>query len=370
MPTRRILFAAHDPGGANVIKPVIEHIADRNDIEMHTILLGPAAERLQCIASRAISHTVRSFPTPHFPNELSAEPQDVAAVFDAVQPSAVFTATSFNSNLERLTVRYARERAIPTFAILDFWSRYAHRFTLDDCCVPPDILFVTDERMQREATAELPTTTIIVSGNPHLAQLQEHYANARRHLYDSPSPHPPLQRIRFFCENIRHYYPDKPVNEFTIIPKLLDKLLHYGFTGELIIRPHPMESRAPWENALVEYNTKTAGRIAILLDTASFHNILQERCIALGLTSMALLETVSVGIPTFSYQIAVPSEYFWLPFEEYGIPRILRDEDILQIVSCTFQKPQATQHSAPSNALLMIQQVLEEHLFSPIRSAL
>lgn len=341
---KSILFVAHDPGGANVIKPVIEYYTlKRSDMKSHCLLLGPAEERITPTSPTLTYHRVRTRATPDFPNELSAEPEDIALLLETIKPDAVLTATSFNSNLERLAVRFANERGIPTLSILDFWSNYAQRFTLDGILSPPRVLFVADERMRREAALELPgITNVVISGNPHLGSIATKYAPARQQTGSQVQA--PLSRVRFFCENIRHYYPDKPVNEFTVVPKLLQSLIQYGFHGEVLIRPHPMESHAPWEEEIANFGLEITGSggkrfaakpaITVRLDTATFDEVLRDKCAAVGFNSMALLETASVGIPTFSYQVAVPEEYFGLPFEEYGIVRLARTEDISQLAMC------------------------------------
>ena len=385
---KSILFVAHDPGGANVMKPVIEHYAHQHyanehyahqsDIQSHCLLLGPARERITLQSSTLQYHDVRTVTTPDFPNELSVEPDDLAALLDNLKPHAVFTATSFNSNLERLAVRFANERTIPTFSILDFWSNYAKRFTLDGIVSEPKVLFVADGRMKREAEAELPNTKVIVSGNPHLASIATKYSHAR--LEASSQIRSPLSRIRFFCENIRHYYPDKPVNEFSIMPNLLQSLIDAGFHGEVLIRPHPMESREPWEEEIEKYEvgiTRSSKRFAakpaiiVRLDTATFDEVLRDRCAAVGFTSMALLETASVGIPTFSYQIAVPNDYFWLPFEEYGITRLKDASDISQLTepsSLESSQPVHPQRQSASSldAIAIIQQNVAQVLHSSV----
>ncbi len=373
---KSILFVAHDPGGANVLKPVIEHYATHERIQSHCLLLGPARERITPQSPTLQYHDVRTITTPDFPNELSAEPHDMAALLDNLKPSAVFTATSFNSNLERLAVQFANERTIPTFSILDFWSNYAKRFTLDGVVSAPKVLFVADGRMKHEAEAELPNTTVIISGNPHLASIAAKYSHTR--LAASSQVRSPLSRIRFFCENIRHYYPDKPVNEFSIMPHLLQSLIDASFHGEVLIRPHPMESREPWEAEIEKYEvgiTRSSKRFAakpaiiVRLDTATFDEVLRDRCAAVGFTSMALLETASVGIPTFSYQIAVPNDYFWLPFEEYGIIRLKDASDIAQLTEPSQPVHPQGQSASSLDAIAIIQQNVAQVLHSSVSSS-
>ena len=348
---KNILFVAHDPGGANVIKPVIEYFAQQSEYTSYHFLLGPAKERI--IARGANVHTLEIgiIPTPNFPNEQSAQENDIAAILSETRFDAVFTATSFNSNLERLCVRLANERGIPTFAILDFWSNYQQRFTLNARTDAPSVLFVADKRMHDEAAQELPATRVVISGNPHLQSLAARYKEARNQ-YESDVQGIP-KRVRFFCENIRHYYPDKPVNEFTVLPKLARALSHAGFEGELLIRPHPMESREPWQMFIAEQQANTP-RVRLALDTASFDEVLRDNCIAVGFTTMALLETASVGIPTFSYQIQVPSDYFNLPFEEYGIMRLVGEGDVANILQLPQTHGMASGSTSSADALVII----------------
>ncbi len=368
---KSLLFVAHDPGGANVIKPVIEYYAQRNDIASHCLLLGPAAERIASALPTLEYHHIASHATPNFPQERSVEPESLFAALDAIKPDCIFTATSFNSTLERLAVQFARLRGIPVVSIIDFWRGYAMRFTLDGVLSAPDVVFVADGRMKHEAEVELPATTrVVISGNPHLATIGAKYVETRQNA--ASQVRAPLLRIRFFCENIRHYYPEKPVNEFSVVPKLLQSLIQCGFHGEFIIRPHPMESRDIWEEEIANYEvgiTRGGKRfaakpaIAVRLDTATFDEVLRDNCAAVGFNSMALLETASVGIPTFSYQIAVPSDYFLVPFEEYGIVRLAREEDILQLVnSSPLYISNNNQETSAASALDLIDQVLQQFL--------
>jgi hypothetical protein len=329
----------------------MEYFAQQSECASYHLLLGPAKERIITDGVNVYHLHIRSFPTPNFPNEHSVDEQDIIALLEETRFDAVFTATSFNSNLERLCIRLANERGIPTVAILDFWSNYQQRFTLNARTDVPLVLFVADKRMCDEAARELPITRVVISGNPHLQSLATRYKEARSQYESSIQGIP--TRIRFFCENIRHYYPDKPVNEFTIVPKLFHTLSQAGFEGELLIRPHPMESREPWQAFITEEQVNTP-RVRLTLDSASFDEVLRDRCIAVGFTTMALLETASVGIPTFSYQIQVPSDYFNLPFEEYGIVRLVGEGDVAKILQAPQKQGMAGGSTSSLDALAII----------------
>lgn len=340
---KTILFAAHDPGGANVLKPVAEFFAGLPEWHIILVLLGPAAERITLDGANVERITVRTQETRGFPNELSVVPEDLAAVIDQTKPDVVFTATSFNSNLERLTILFANEREILTATILDYWSRYAYRFTSDRRTNFPNTIFVADKRMRTECKAEVDENVrVVISGNPHLQAIGTQYADARKQ-FDAK----PITRIRFFSENIHHYHPHKAVNEFMIVKALAEMLDAEDFMGELIVRPHPMESREAWEPVMSDLKNLLGGRIT--LDTVTFDEVLRENSAAIGLTSMALLETAVCGIPTFSYQIDIPQDdgYFMLPFEEYGIEKLLQSNDIAVVTQSTAQNSKSTYDAMP-----------------------
>lgn len=313
-----ILFAAHDPGGTNVIKPVIEYYTGLPEWRVVLLLLGPARERITIPGAEYLD--IPTYPTPGFPNEVSVYPEDVKNLLHTITPDFVFTATSFNSNLERLVIRFANERQIPTASILDYWSNYSQRFSYDGIVVYPQVIFVADVKMAQECKEAVEgAAQVIISGNPHLQSLTTTIAKRRTVMNEKN----PLRRVRFFSENIHHYYPHKTVNELTIVTDLIQYLHRYAWLGEVLIRPHPMESRDVWSSFIKTHTAPSQG-IQLGLDVTPFNDVLTDNFIALGLTSMALLETAVCGIPTFSYQIGVPQSdgYFMLPYQEYGIVQV------------------------------------------------
>lgn len=378
-----LLFVAHDPGGANVLEPVIQAFGSLNradnvlestqkDWQRLVLLLGPAAERVNAhLQPHDNTCHLPTHPTPNFPNEQSVKAADMDRLFEEYReeyhgkPSidAVVTATSFNSNVERLAIRLAAARGIPTFAMLDYWSHYKQRFTLDGKTVYPSVILVTDKRMQAECCAEtgLDETRVSVVGNPHLERLA---ATVTKHRQIRSSEHTkPIQTIRFFTENIRHYYPHKTMHEFVMVEHLARCLTALAFTGTLVVRPHPMESREPWAAALSAWKAQRQFSCRLVLDTASFADVLHNaegNSVAVGLTSMALLETAVCGIPTFSYQIDVPQHegYFFLPFEEYGIHKLRSDNDVALLLT-----PQpSTNVAKQQSSLQAIIRLVEKHL--------
>ncbi len=324
---KKILFAAHDPGGMNVLAPVIDFFATQEEYEVLLVLLGPARGKHRIPAGRARLLDIPSAPLPEFPNEQGVDQNDVARLLQAHAPDCIFTATSYNSTLEKHLIALGRQLRIPTAAILDFWGNYRLRFTAGHDTHFPDIIFVADQKMATGLQQEGVDVDIVLCGNPHLSRL------AATHVRPSAAPNPTKKTFRFFSENIAHYFPDKPLNEFVIVAHILRFLEQATIEATFIIRPHPMESPAPWQAFINKQ--KPANAIDLCLDTLDFNALLSQPFTAIGLTSMALIETAVRGIPTFSYQIAVPDDgYLFLPYEEYGIIR-LRDEKDLEMLLAT-----------------------------------
>lgn len=322
---KRILFAAHDPGGMNVLAPVIDFFAQQEEYEVLLVLLGPAKGKYRIPAGRTRLLDIPSAPLPDFPNELGVAQKDVAKLLQAHAPDCIFTATSYNSTLEKHLIALGRQLRIPTAAILDFWGNYRLRFTVGQDTHFPDLIFVADQKMATGLKQEGVGADIVLCGNPHLSQL------AATHARPSAAPASTKKIFRFFSENIAHYFPDKPLNEFTIVAHILRFLEQATIESTFIVRPHPMESPAPWQ-ALI--NEQPANAIDLCLDTLDFNSLLSQPFTAIGLTSMALIETAVCGIPTFSYQIAVPDDgYLFLPYEEYDIIRLQEEKDLEMLLA-------------------------------------
>lgn len=324
---KRILVAAHDPGGSNVIGPIIARLAGQaQQYSLVLALLGPARQRISASGSNIIAVDLPALPTPGFPNEQSTREESVAALLDQLQVDIIFTATSYNSNLERLFLKHAQKRRIPSAAIIDYWANYIERFTLDGNRYFPDILFVTDQKMAEGVHRVHPPSQIIVSGNPHLRELAEAHASSDAQAHQKQKK----RRYRFFSENIHHYFPHRPITEFSMVADLVRFLADRDLPIEFLVRPHPMESHAPWEKFFADFSSQYNLRAVTLgLDTDPFPKVLTDRFIAIGITSMALLETTVCNIPTFSYQIGLPETgYLFLPFAEYRITPLKTTEDL------------------------------------------
>ena len=326
---KQILFAAHDPGGANIILPIIEFFAALEEFMLFLVMLGPANHRIHPERANITELSVAGSGVDGFPNEQSTSDLEIDKIFQNYRFDLVFTATSYHSNLERLIIREGLKRNIPVASIIDCWSNYHSRFLYRETYAYPDVLFVCDQTMGESILQQGIPSKIIVSGNPHLEILLKNYPAIKKIDRDGKC------KIRFFSDNSRLYYPDKEIDEFVIVENLVRFIVERDRAVELLVRPHPMESIEPWYKHFIFLKSKyDLHNITLTLDEVPIEKVLEDSFIAVGLSSMVLIETAICGIPTFSYQVDMPYEnYFYLPFEDYGIKRLCSHEDLKDLFS-------------------------------------
>src|SRR6202008_263596 len=109
------------------------------------------------------------------------------------------------------------------------------------------------------------------------------------------------KRLVFFSENIIHYFPENAINEITVLEELI-RGIEISEDIQISIRPHPMESKSHWIQ-FIQRMTAATGKIKLNLDTfESVYDSIMHADVTVGISSMALIESSILGIPSFSYQ--------------------------------------------------------------------
>jgi hypothetical protein len=145
----KIMFFAHDPGGANAIAPLIHEFK-----EVFVFGKGPALEILPD-ACRLPETALKNY-----------------------RPDFLITGTSCNDFTERYLWKESRDLGIKSMAILDLWISYGVRFsrfgTKDlhlfkkNCEYLPDYVCVMDEIAKEDMINDgVPENIILPFGNPH-----------------------------------------------------------------------------------------------------------------------------------------------------------------------------------------------------------
>jgi len=317
MNLKNILFAAHDPGGANVIAPIIKRLTELRNYRIYLLLLGPAKEKIKITGDDIINLEIETFKISEDANQYGVLEKDIEPLFSQLEFNFVFTGTSFNSNLEKLILKHSKRNRIYSAAFIDAWSNYKLRFYYNDGYHYPDLLFATDESMRRGILNEGISSETVVCGNPNLEKLMIEYSAIERTINND--------KIRLFSDPYHLINKKSRVNEFTILETMVHFFENRKLRKKIIIRPHPTELRDSWDQFLNKLKSeKTLEYVELEIDRLSYGEVLQDNFISIGISTMALIETSLAGIPTMSWQIEFDDQnYFYIPFEEYGI-RIIK----------------------------------------------
>ena len=245
-----LLFAAHDPGAANMLAPVMR-LARKRGHRVTTI--GEAG---------------------------SEDPME------AMAPDLLVTGTGHTDFERRLWPR-ARDLGIDTVAVIDTWTNLRKRFTEGGETVEPDAVCVVDEEMREQMG--WCGARLHVTGQPHLQSVVDRLAPRRAGRGASD---PPL--LVFFSEPLSRDYGAEDVgfDEFGVADALLSGIAGAG-PLTLLVQPHPREDREEWRAWL-------SGRHGVA--DVSTEDLLVTCDGALGMTTMVLFEAALLGVPVLSLQ--------------------------------------------------------------------
>lgn len=308
----RLLLAAHDAGGVNVIATLAA--AWRTDERISISFAGTPA------VCRDLLWRVPDVGVVPWAGALGdavvADPLALDALLrDRVRRGdwdAVVCGTSAKGALERRLIVHAANLGIPSFSLCDMWWDYQARYRDGAGWAVPDHLLVVDERMALDCAAmgwpRRPVTTVV--GNPFLDGVVSRRVRAPRST----------GALRFLSEPASSYYPDVRVDEFLAARTVFDTLRAIDPSRRFVVRTHPTEPMEPWR--------RFASVAGAELDVLPYDECLEDTWRAVGLSSMMLLEMSLAGVPSASFRPAGSVlDYFCLPFEDFGVATL--DADVI-----------------------------------------
>jgi hypothetical protein len=272
----RILFAAHDPGGANLLKPVIEAC----------FAAGHEVRRLACGPARAI-----------WPDAPAGDGQTAAAELRALNPDLTITGTSKSADFEQLLWRAARQGKLRSMAAIDAWMNLRPRFTDGRTETQPDALLVIDRAMKEEIEeAGWCRARLHVGGQPHL----EHQTIRLRQLRKDRTPGSP-RTLAYFSEPIEGTATAAQMgyDQFQVAAMIAAALAKF-IPMQLLIRPHPKEETGPWIDWLSGENVPPG--VAAEIRDKPADDLLAMVDAATGMSTMVIIEAALAGIPALAVQ--------------------------------------------------------------------
>ena len=282
-----------DTGGAEALVPVLEAVAEKGALG-GIVAAAPAA----VVLARA------GLP---FTNADAVATNDEGAWLASVGATAVLTSTSWGgSPIELRFIAAARERQLPTAAMVDFWSNYRARFTdATGELVLPDWIVVPDDVAAAEAASDgLPADRLVPAGNPHYERLLERSATfgADQRLAFRESVGVPRKAtlVLFASQPIRELYGESlgytESGVLLDVREALQQAMEWlGHRAVLAVRSHPGE-RNP---IVVSATSGVAVRSGNEGDPLSW---VLAADLVVGMTSALLVQAALVGSRVVSVQ--------------------------------------------------------------------
>lgn len=269
----RLLFASHDPSGANMLLPVLP-LARARGHDVRVVGAGPAAAIFGLAGEDVIS--------------------DVS-LDDATKPSLLVTGTAMGS-FDRDLWRRARQANVRTFALIDAWTNLELRFKGNDGSLnEPDAIGVVDAAMAEALKAWKIRSHLHVVGQPHLQALEGRLRGKR-------AGHKPCNppRIVFFSECMKEdgHKARYGFDQFDVAEVLFPALATWG-TIDLSVKPHPRETVGGWRAFL---DKRSFASLSIRIVDAPSEQLMMAADGVAGIFTMVLLEAALARIPILSVQ--------------------------------------------------------------------
>jgi len=308
----RVLMAAHDAGGVNIMVPLFDAWRAGRGIEPWFVGTPAVCREMAWRVPNLRIVPWCAAVTETAVADASTMARLLERHFDGGDWDAVVCATSANILLEKIILRHARACAVPTFAYCDMWWAYAERFSDGGGWYMPDRLFVVDERMKSEASAVAwpGAITIEAVGSPMYEALIERRAGSGAQSANAA--------LRFISEPASTRFPASGIDEFEIAEELIRLARAAGVSRRITVRTHPVDHIEAWRRFV--WRNRDQG---VEFDVAPLEECVEDTWAAVGISSILLTELAMGGVPVASFQPkAADPGYFCLPFAEFGIARL------------------------------------------------
>lgn len=298
----RIVVICGDPGGANAIVPVIKRLrSEKEDVQVFAYLQAIGIMEKNNILFSSIDEKI-TLP-------------DIQEILQKNHPAILVTGTSFNTiDLEIKFIKVAQKLAIPTLAVLDFWSNYSLRFydMQEERRYIPDKIAIMDEIAYSEMIAEgFRPDLLIVTGQPAFDALAGFKLNfdteKRQKIRRDLTIHAHELMVVFVSQPLSKIYGDDESNprflgytEKTVLKNLIAALEIQSHDCKkditLIIRPHPSEKTDAYEK-IASKSIRT-----IVTKVGNPRDIVMASDLVVGMNTELLVEACYLGCMVVSIQ--------------------------------------------------------------------
>lgn len=324
---KTLLFFSCEPGGAEVLIPVIELVKQEPNYRVVVLAYGLGAERF---ARRGIEYV-------EIENVVRGDP----AIFQTYHPHLLITsATSLPERdmSEKFLWEIARQQGIASLAFLDQWQNYAVRFSgtkdSERLAYLPDYINCIDEIGETEMLREgFPSQCLIRLGHPYLSDIQNRVSMMNGEGIRSRLSIPDDRKVFLFVSEpiLEHYGSSRGYDQYQALEFFL------GFVSKVpepilpVIKLHPKDQRNRFDQLLNSFDGFCTP--VILGGEISPQETLVIADYVFGMTSIMLIEGYVMGKVVVSLQPNLCIEDPLVLSRHHLIPCVLSyDEDIFMLI--------------------------------------
>jgi hypothetical protein len=298
---KTILFFTCEPGGAEVLIPVIKEMLKDNDFKIIVLGYGFAADRFK---KNKINFKL-----------IESIQQNDFLLFEQYKPDFIITsATSLPQKdmSEKYLWHNAKQQNIPTIAFLDQWQNYAIRFSgvsEDEYMMyqPDFINCINDIGKKVMQKLGFKSDKLIEFGQPYLSTLKDKSIE-KAHLIEKLKLDDKKEVVLFVSEAIEeHFGTSRGYTQYETIDYLLS---NHEFLGnkQIVVKLHPKDD-------INKFN-KYQNIILIQNEFSAFEMIFISNYI-IGMTSIMLIEAYILKKNVLSIQLNSNDDLLLLSNEKY-----------------------------------------------------
>jgi len=291
----RIVFFSCEPGGAEILIPVIRLLQKLPNYEVTVLSYGHGLARF---AAKNIPCQIISKLVPHEMDLLTK-----------LRPNVLITSATSLPDRD-MSERYlwvgARELGIPSIAFLDQWQNYALRFSgcgeNERLRYLPDYINCINAVAQKDMLAEgFEEHRLKMFGHPYLSSLKEIYNQLDKHEITTRLHLPPDQPVALFVSEAiaEHYGRSRGYDQYDALRLFFDIIAASPQKLKPLIKLHPKDEREGYEIILSDYTELSPFIIQGELNSLECIKIADD---VYGMTSIMLIEAFTLGKRVVSLQ--------------------------------------------------------------------
>jgi hypothetical protein len=290
-----VLFFSCEPGGAEVLIPVIQYLGSDTDFSVLVLGYGLGG----CRFSKAGIQFIEI-------NEIHIDDNQLIEKYN---PSVIITSATSLPQCD-MSEKYlwfiARKNSVPSIAFLDQWQNYTPRFSGvgedEKLKYLPDIINCINLVGKKEMLAEgFPKSRLIPLGQPYLSSIQKISSSIDRHkIREKLSISNNISVALFVSEPILENYGDtRGYDQYQALTLFLSAIAASDRTYCPIIKLHPKDNICSFETILNKYPSISP---VVVKNESTSTELLSVSDLVVGMTSIMLIEAYILGCAVVSLQ--------------------------------------------------------------------